>query len=41
MGGRTFGVRATRLWDAVPNSLNKIECVHCFKKALIDFYASS
>ena len=30
-GGRTFGVRA-RL---------KIECAHSFKKALIDFYASS
>ena len=40
-GGRTFGVRATRLWNAVPNSLKKIECAHSFKKALIDFYASS
>ena len=40
-GGGTFGVRATRLWNAVPNSLEKIECVHSFKKALIDFYASS
>ena len=29
-GGRTFGVRATRLWNAVPNSLKKIECVHKF-----------
>ena len=26
---------------AVPNSLKKIECVRSFKKALIDFYASS
>ena len=34
-------VRATRLWNVVPNSLKKIECVHSFKKALIDFYASS
>ena len=25
----------------VPNSLEKIECVHSFRKALIDFYASS
>ena len=41
-GGRTFGVRATRLWNAaVPNSLKKIECVHSFKRGLIDFYASS
>ena len=41
-GGPTFGVRATRLWNAaVPNSLKKIECVHSFKRALIDFYASS
>ena len=39
--GHTVGVRATRLWNAVPNSLKKIECVHSFKKALIDFYASS
>ena len=39
--GHTAGVRATRLWNAVPNSLKKIECVHSFKKALIDFYASS
>ena len=39
-GGDTFGVRATRLWNAGPNSLKKIECVHSFKKALIDFYAS-
>ena len=40
-GGRTFGVRATRLWNALPNSLKKIECVDSFKKVLIDFYASS
>ena len=40
-GERTFGVRATILWNAVSNSLKKIECVHSFKKALIDFYASS
>ena len=42
-GGRTFGVRATRLWKAVPNSLKKFECVHSliFKKTLIGFYASS
>ena len=43
-GGRTFGLRATRLWNAVPNPLKKNECVHSFKKALIDFldfYASS
>ena len=26
---------------AVPNSLKTIECVHSFKKAFIDFYASS
>ena len=26
--GRTFGVRAARLWNAVSNSLNKIQCVH-------------
>ena len=26
---------------AVPNSLKKTECVRSFKKALIDFYASS
>ena len=39
--GNTFGVRATRLWNAVPNSFKKIECVHSFKKALNDFYASS
>ena len=30
-----------RLWNAVPNSLKKIECVHGFKKAFIDFYACS
>jgi len=24
-------------WNAVPNSLKKIECVHSFKKALIAF----
>ena len=41
LGGHTVGVRATSLWNAVPNSLKKIECVHSFKKALIDFYASS
>ena len=40
-GGHSFGVRAIRLWNAVSNSLKKIECVHSFKKALIDFYASS
>ena len=40
-GGHSFGVRAIRLWNAVSNSLKKIECVHIFKKALIDFYASS
>ena len=39
--GHTVGGGATRLWNAVPNSLKKIECVHSFKKALIDFYASS
>ena len=39
--GHSFGVRAIRLWNAVSNSLKKIECVHSFKKALIDFYASS
>ena len=38
------GVRATILWDAVLNPLKKVECVHSFKKALIDFldfYAAS
>ena len=40
-GGHSFGVRAIRLWNAVSNSLKKIECVHSFKKALTDFYASS
>ena len=34
-------MRATRLWNALPNSLKKIECVDSFKKVLIDFYASS
>ena len=41
VGGHSFGVRAIRLWNAVSNSLKKIECVRSFKKALIDFYASS
>ena len=41
VGGHSFGVRAIRLWNAVSNSLKKIECVHSFKKALIDFYAPS
>ena len=40
-GEHTVGVWPTALWNAVPNSLKKIECVHSFKKALIDFYASS
>ena len=31
-GKRTLGVRATRLWNAAPNSLKKIQCVHSFKK---------
>ena len=39
--GHSFGVRAIRLWNAVSNSLKKIECIHSFKKAFIDFYASS
>ena len=30
-------MRATRLWNALPNSLKKIECVDSFKKVLIDF----
>ena len=32
-GGRTFSVRAARLWKTIPDSLKKIECVHSFKKA--------
>ena len=38
---RTFSGRSARLWNAIPNSLKKIECVLSFKKALIDFFASS
>ena len=37
-GGDTFTVRATRLWNAVPNTFKKIDS---FKKALTGFYASS
>ena len=36
-GRRTLAVRATRLWNTVPNSLKKIECVHSFKKPLLPF----
>ena len=39
--GRTFSVRAAGLWKTIPISFKMIECVHSFKKALIDFYASS
>ena len=35
---RTFSGRSARLWNAIPNSLKKIECVLSFKKALIDFF---
>ena len=34
-------MRATRLWNPLPNSLKKIECVDSFKKALIDFNDAS
>ena len=40
-GGRTFSVWAAGLWKTIPFSFKKIECVHSFKTALIDFYASS
>ena len=40
-GGRTFSVWVAGLWETIPISLKTIECVHSFKKALIDFYASS
>ena len=33
-GGRTFALRAARLWNTIPNFLKKIECVHRFNKAL-------
>ena len=40
-GGRTFSVWAAALLKTIPISLKKIECVHSFKEALIDFYAPS
>ena len=40
-GGRSFSVRAARIWIALPNSSKKSTNVHSFKKGLIDFYASS
>ena len=40
-GARTFSVWAAGLWKKIPISFKKIECVHSFKKPLIDFYASS
>ena len=40
-GGRTFSVWAAGLWKTIPISFKRIECVHSFKKTLIDFYASS
>ena len=40
-GGRTFSVWAAGLWKTIPISFERIECVHSFKKTLIDFYASS
>ena len=38
---RTFSGRSARLWNTIQNSLKKIECVLSFKKALIDYFASS
>ena len=40
-GGRSFNVRAARLWNTLPNFLKKSENLHCFKTGLIDFYTSS
>ena len=31
-GGPTFGVRATRLWNAVPNSLKKLNVYIVLKR---------
>ena len=40
-GGRSFSVRAARLWNALPNSLKESTNVRSFKKGLVDFYSSS
>ena len=40
-GGRSYSMRAARIWNTLPNSLKKGTNVHSFKNGLIDFYASS